>query len=112
MVSGRRSNDHVNGFGSTKIVQCKNGRVHLNGLSWREGRNAIVEWMAEEVMAVLQGADIGAAVVENVQVLMEHDEQLAHRGYYVDSAHHDPEVGTLRIPSFPIAPGRFCGQRQ
>ena len=54
MVCGRRNNDHVNGFGTSKVVPCKDGWVHLFGLGWlgrREGRNPIVEWMAEEEMA-------------------------------------------------------------
>jgi benzylsuccinate CoA-transferase BbsE subunit len=50
IVSGRRSNDHVNTFGTAKIIRCKDGWVHLM-MGWRQGRNRIVEWMAEEEMA-------------------------------------------------------------
>ncbi len=50
IVSGRRNNDHVNGFGGTKVIQCKDGWVHIN-VGWSPRGNAIVEWMAEEEMA-------------------------------------------------------------
>ena len=50
VISGRRDNDHVNVFGSTKLLRCKDGWVHLN-IGWRNGRNAIVEWMNDEEMA-------------------------------------------------------------
>ncbi len=50
IVSGRRNNDHVNGFGGTKVIQCRDGWVHIN-VGWSPRGNAIVEWMAEEEMA-------------------------------------------------------------
>ena len=28
VVSGRRENDHVNGFGGSKLIECKDGWVH------------------------------------------------------------------------------------
>ena len=69
-----------------------------------------MERSAEDAMAILQGAGIGAAVVENVQDLMEKDDQLKHRGYYADVWHPDPSVGTLRIdgvvPKFSEDPRR------
>ncbi|HAL47732.1 MAG TPA: hypothetical protein DCP37_08260 [Dehalococcoidia bacterium] len=51
VISGRRNNDHANGLGSTKILPCADGWVHLNGLAWRNGRNRIVEWIADDGMA-------------------------------------------------------------
>jgi benzylsuccinate CoA-transferase BbsE subunit len=51
VISGRRDNDHTNGFGTVKVVACEDGWVHLNNISWRAGRNAIVQWMAEDGMA-------------------------------------------------------------
>ncbi len=51
VISGRRDNDHTNGFGTAKVVACGDGWVHLNNMSWRAGRNAIVQWMAEDGMA-------------------------------------------------------------
>tara|TARA_Y100000590_G_scaffold68891_2_gene75111 strand:- start:6420 stop:7691 length:1272 start_codon:yes stop_codon:yes gene_type:complete len=50
VVSGRRENDHVNGFGGSKLIECKDGWVHMN-IGWRNGHNEIVEWMKEEGMA-------------------------------------------------------------
>ncbi len=50
IISKRRNNDHVNSFGGLKILRCKDGWAHLM-MGWREGRNRIVEWMAEEGMA-------------------------------------------------------------
>lgn len=49
-ISGRRSNDHVNGKGGTKVLPCKDGWVHLN-IGWRNEKNPIVDWMAEDNMA-------------------------------------------------------------
>jgi crotonobetainyl-CoA:carnitine CoA-transferase CaiB-like acyl-CoA transferase len=80
---------------------------------WCELEQEVEKWTvqrsAEEAMSVLQRAGIGAAVVENVQDLMERDEQLAHRGYYVDAWHPDRSVGTLRmdgiVPKFSETPG-------
>jgi crotonobetainyl-CoA:carnitine CoA-transferase CaiB-like acyl-CoA transferase len=80
---------------------------------WRQLEGEVEEWTsgrsAEEAMAVLQDAGVGAAVVENVRDLMERDEQLAHRGYYVDAWHTDRSVGTLRmdgiVPKFSDTPG-------
>jgi crotonobetainyl-CoA:carnitine CoA-transferase CaiB-like acyl-CoA transferase len=64
-----------------------------------------------EAMAALQEAGIGAAVIQNVEDLMERDEQLAYRGYYVDTWHPDRSVGTLRIdgivPKFSDTPGEI-----
>ncbi len=64
---------------------------------------------AEAAMATLQDAGIEAAVVENIQDMMERDEQLVHRGYYVDAKHPDESVGTLRmdgvVPKFSDTPG-------
>jgi crotonobetainyl-CoA:carnitine CoA-transferase CaiB-like acyl-CoA transferase len=82
-------------------------------LNWRELEPEVEAWTrertAEEAMAILQDAGIGAAVVENVQDLMERDEQLAHRGYYVDAWHPDPSVGSLRmdgvVPKLSGTPG-------
>jgi crotonobetainyl-CoA:carnitine CoA-transferase CaiB-like acyl-CoA transferase len=60
-------------------------------------------------MAALQDVGIEAAVVENVQDLMERDDQLAQRGFYVDAKHPDESVGTLRmdgvVPKFSDTPG-------
>ena len=50
IVSGRRENDHVNGFGGSKLIECKDGWVHM-GVGWRNGHNEIVEWMDVEGMA-------------------------------------------------------------
>jgi benzylsuccinate CoA-transferase BbsE subunit len=50
VIPGRRSNDHVNGFGTSKVIPCKDGWVHLN-MRWRDGVNDLVEWMAEDQMA-------------------------------------------------------------
>ncbi len=52
---------------------------------------------AEDVMDALQAAGIGAAVVQNIHDLMDHDEQMADREHYVDAWHPDREVGTLRM---------------
>ena len=51
VISGRRNNEHVNGLGVAKVVACKDGWIHLNGMGWRTGRNRIVEWMDEDKMA-------------------------------------------------------------
>ncbi|MDP6453286.1 MAG: CoA transferase [SAR202 cluster bacterium] len=83
------------------------------GGNWRDLEVEVEKWTgavtAEEAMTALQNAGIGAAVVENVQDLMERDDQLAHRGYYVDAWHPDREVGTLRmdgiVPKFSDTPG-------
>ena len=80
---------------------------------WQELEGEVGKWTqsrtAEDAMAALQEAGIGAAVVENVQDLMERDEQLKHRKYYVDAWHPDRSVGTLRIdgvvPKFSETPG-------
>jgi crotonobetainyl-CoA:carnitine CoA-transferase CaiB-like acyl-CoA transferase len=50
IISGRRNNDHVNTFGGQKILPCKDGWVHFS-IGWRQGRNPIVEWMAEDESA-------------------------------------------------------------
>ena len=50
VISGRRANDHVNYWGSYKVIPCADGWVHLN-IGWQEGRNPIVEWMAKDGMA-------------------------------------------------------------
>ncbi|MDP6300433.1 MAG: CoA transferase [SAR202 cluster bacterium] len=50
IVSGRRGNDHVNGFGGTKVIQCKDGWVHIN-VGWSPRGNQIVKWMDEEESA-------------------------------------------------------------
>ena len=47
IVSGRRNNDHVNNFGGSKVLPCKDGWVNFD-IGWRQGRNRIVEWMAED----------------------------------------------------------------
>lgn len=64
---------------------------------------------AEDAMHVLQATGIGAAVVENIQDMMERDDQLRARGFYVDAWHPDRAVGTLRmdgvVPKFSNTPG-------
>ena len=50
IISGRRDNDHVNGFGAIKLIPCKDGWAHLN-IGWREGHNDFVDWLNEEGMA-------------------------------------------------------------
>ena len=47
IVSGRRNNDHVNNFGGSKVLPCKDGWVNFD-IGWRQGRNRIVDWMVEE----------------------------------------------------------------
>jgi crotonobetainyl-CoA:carnitine CoA-transferase CaiB-like acyl-CoA transferase len=82
---------------------------------WQELEREVEAWTreraAEEAMAALQEAGIGAAVIQNVEDLMERDEQLAYRGYYVDTWHPDRSVGTLRIdgivPKFSDTPGEI-----
>jgi benzylsuccinate CoA-transferase BbsE subunit len=48
-ITGRRNNDHINSFGF-KVLPCKDGWVHFS-IGWRNGRNPIVEWMADEEVA-------------------------------------------------------------
>jgi crotonobetainyl-CoA:carnitine CoA-transferase CaiB-like acyl-CoA transferase len=80
---------------------------------WRELEQEVERWTqkrsAEEAMATLQDVGIKAAVIENVQDMMERDEQLKGRDYYVDAWHPDRSVGTLRIegivPKFSDTPG-------
>lgn len=68
---------------------------------WQELEEEVERWTqsltAEDAMATLQAAGIGAAVVENIQDMMERDEQLEARGFYVDAWHPDRSVGTLRL---------------
>ncbi len=81
-------------------------------LHWRELEAEVEKWTlehsAEEAMEALQDAGIGAAVVENIEDLMRHDEQLKHRKYYVDVWHPDRSVGTLTldgvVPKFSDTP--------
>ena len=81
--------------------------------NWRELEQEVERWTlersAEAAMATLQDVGIKAAVIENVQDMMEHDEQLKSRDYYVDAWHPDRTVGTLRIegivPKFSETPG-------
>jgi len=80
---------------------------------WRELEREVERWTlqrsAEEAMATLQDARIKAAVIENIQDMMERDEQLEARGYYVDAWHPDRTVGTLRmdgvVSKFSDTPG-------
>ena len=82
---------------------------------WQELEIEVEEWTrrqtAEEAMIVLQDAGIEAAVIENIQDMMERDEQLAHRGYYVDAWHPDRSVGTLKldgvVSKFSKTPGEI-----
>ncbi len=86
--------------------------MNASGLGY-ELENEVAKWTmersAEDAMKDLQRAGIGAAVVENIQDLMEHDEQLKHRKYYVDAPHPDESVGTLTldgvVPKFSETPG-------
>ncbi len=81
---------------------------------WQELEAEVTKWTlercAEDAMKELQDAGIGAAVVENIQDLMEHDEQLKHRKYYVDAWHPDRSVGTLTldgvVPKFSDTSGK------
>ena len=68
---------------------------------WRELEEEVERWTLErspeEAMACLQSVGIQAAVIENIQDMMERDPQLRERGFYVDAWHHDRSVGTLTI---------------
>ncbi|HAL46227.1 MAG: CoA transferase [SAR202 cluster bacterium] len=74
--------------------------------NWRELEQEVKRWTkersAEDAMAALQAVRIEAAVVENVVDMMVHDEQLKHRGYFVDAWHPDRSIGTLRTEG-PVA---------
>ncbi len=75
--------------------------------------NALVQaWTetlpAEEVMDRLQGCGVPAGVVQHAGDLMEHDPQMAARGFYVEIEH--PEIGPMRHEGVPFqlreTPGR------
>ena len=66
---------------------------------WQDLEFEIERWTltrtAEDAMSVLPSAGIEAVVIENIHDMVESDEQLAHRGYYVDAWHPDRSVGLL-----------------
>ena len=80
---------------------------------WQDLEFEIERWTltrtAEDAMSVLPSAGIEAVVIENIHDMVESDEQLAHRGYYVDAWHPDRSVGTLKLdgvlPKFSKTPG-------
>jgi len=67
----------------------------------------VEEWTinhsAEEVMSMMQAAEVAAGVLETAEDLLEHDLQLKHRHYFWSLDH--PEVGQYRTarPSFALA---------
>ena len=64
---------------------------------------------AGEVMRLLQQAGVPAGVVQHAGDLMDHDPQMAHRGFYVELDH--PEIGPMRHEAFSFrlsaTPGRL-----
>ncbi|HJO81816.1 MAG: CoA transferase [SAR202 cluster bacterium] len=68
--------------------------------NWQELEIEVERWTrartAEDAATTLRAAGIESVVVENVVDMMEHDKQLAHRGYFVDAWHPDRSIGTLR----------------
>jgi crotonobetainyl-CoA:carnitine CoA-transferase CaiB-like acyl-CoA transferase len=63
----------------------------------------VAEWTkkhsAEEIMQMMQEADVAAGVVQNAQDLVEHDPQLEERGFLVPLKH--PVIGVFGHPTPP-----------
>lgn len=69
----------------------------------------VTEWtmnyMAEDVMMMMQTAGVAAGVVSNAEDVMEKDPQLQHRRFFREIEH--PELGTYRAPRPPYIFSRF-----
>ena len=50
-------------------------------------------------MFILQNADVPAGIVKDARDLVEHDDQLTHRGYFIELKH--PTVGTCKHQGWP-----------
>ena len=81
----------------------------------------IAEWTkektAEEVMKLMQGKGVAAAVVETSEDLLSRDEQIRARNYFITLAHPDGEcfvenitIGFSDTPSRIRRPGPTLGQ--
>lgn len=55
-----------------------------------------VNYLAEEIMVMLQKVCVGAGLVENAEDIMEHDPQLKHRHFFWELNH--PAAGLYRAP--------------
>lgn len=53
-----------------------------------------VNYLAEEIMVMMQAAGVGVGVVKNAEDIMEHDPQLKHRHFFWELAH--PKAGKYR----------------
>jgi len=55
-----------------------------------------INYLAEEVMTLMQASGVGAGVVQTQQDLLDHDPQLTHSHYFWELEH--PEIGNYRAP--------------
>ena len=112
---GIYSNDEwikfCNVIGKTELItDPRFSEMDSRSKNWDDLEKEIEDWTinknVDDVVSLLQKSGIGAALISNVEDLVEHDPQLKHDNFYKSVPHSDPDFDTRVIENTVV---KFSG---